>query len=91
VNIKNEKIKNMKKVLMIVSNTALKDSISPNDEIQKKEMNNRTYTTQNKSIYGDGEHEVYVMTYAEFGSRVITNNDFIEEFNLIICDDFNKI
>ena len=79
------------KSLMIVSNTALKDSISPNDEIQKKEMNNRTYTTQNKSIYGEGEHEVYVMTYAEFGSRVITNNDFIEDFNLIICDEIHSL
>lgn len=54
-------------------------------------MNNRTYTTQNKSIYGEGEHEVYVMTYAEFGSRVITNNDFIEEFNLIICDEIHSL
>jgi len=39
---------------MLVSNTALKNSISPDDNEIKIKRGDRTYTTQNRVIYGEG-------------------------------------
>jgi len=44
-----------KKILMLVSNTALKNSISPDDNEIKIKRGDRTYTTQNRVIYGEGD------------------------------------
>ena len=79
------------KVLMLVSNTALKNSISPNDNEIKKKKGDRTYTTQNKKVYGEKEYEVHVMSYAEFGKRVRRNNDFIEDISQIFCDEIHSL
>jgi len=77
--------------LLLVSNTTLKDSISPSDDRTKKIIGNRTYTTQNKNKFGEGNHETYVMSYAEFGKKVETNNQFIEKFSLVICDEIHSL
>lgn len=80
-----------KKSLMLVSNTTLKDSISPNNEARKVNLGERTYTTQSTSKHGEGNHEVYVMSYAEFGKKVEPNNNFIKDFSLIICDEIHSL
>ena len=76
---------------MLVSNTTLKDSLSPKDESRKIEAKNRRYTTQNKSIHGEGLHETYVMSYAEFGKMVESNDDILNEYSLIICDEIHSL
>jgi len=79
------------KVLMLVSNTTLKNSIAPdNDELKKSKADN-TYTTQNKSKYGNGEYEIYVMSYAEFGNKIRLNDDFVSEYNQIFCDEIHSL
>lgn len=83
--------KTSKKSLMLVSNTTLKDSLSPKDESRKIEAKNRRYTTQNKSIHGEGLHETYVMSYAEFGKMVESNDDILNEYSLIICDEIHSL
>lgn len=79
------------KVLMLVSNTALKNSISPNDNELKKVRADRTYTSQNKSVYGDKSYEIHVMSYAEFGKLVKTNNEFIDNIKQIFCDEIHSL
>lgn len=79
------------KSLMLVSNTALKDSTSPNNNEIKEIMGKRTYTTQNKKLYGEGTHEMNVMSYAEFGKKVETNDKFIRKFDIIICDEIHSL
>ena len=79
------------KILMLVSNTALKNSISPDDDVIKKIRGDRTYTTQNKRKYGDEKYEIYVMSYAEFGNKIRINNEFVKEINKIFCDEIHSL
>lgn len=77
--------------LMLVSNTALKDSISPPDTESKKRKGNRTFTTRHKYIYGEGSHRVHVMSYAEFGAKVRHEDNFTEKFKTIFCDEIHSL
>lgn len=77
--------------LMLVSNTALKDSISPSETEAKRRKGNRTYTSKHKSIYGEGSHKIHVMSYAEFGSRVRHEDNFTEKFKTIFCDEIHSL
>lgn len=77
--------------LMLVSNTALKEAISPSTMEAKKRKGNRTYTTRHKYIYGEGSHSVYVMSYAEFGARVRHEDNFTEKFKTIFCDKIHSL
>lgn len=79
------------KVLMLVSNTTLKNSIAPDNDEIKKNRGDNTYTTQNKNKYGDGDYEVYVMSYAEFGNKIRLNDDFVSEYNQIFCDEIHSL
>ncbi|HHT98014.1 MAG TPA: DEAD/DEAH box helicase family protein [Clostridiales bacterium] len=79
------------KVLMLVSNTALKDSVSPKDNVSKEKMADRTFTTQNRTIYGKGEYKIHVMSYAEFGRRIEINNNFIKDIKQIFCDEIHSL
>lgn len=83
--------KDPKNCLMLVSNTALKNSISPEDNETRRIKSNRTYTTQNKNVYGEQEYTIYVMSYAEFGSRIRINDDFLEDFEYIFCDEIHSL
>ena len=78
-------------VLILVSNTALKDSVAPNKNSVKKERADRRYTSKNKNIYGDKKHNAYVMSYSEFGERVRYNNKFAEKFSKIFCDEIHSL
>ena len=80
-----------KKILMLVSNTALKNSIAPDDNEIKVKRGDRTYTTQNRVIYGEGNLKVHVMTYAEFGERLRPHKDFAKEFHQIFCDEIHSL
>lgn len=78
-------------VLMLVSTTSLKESISPSNEELKSVAKNRTFTTRNKSLYGNKKYKIHVMSYAEFGSKVIANDDFIKKFTMVFCDEIHSL
>lgn len=79
------------KILMLVSNTTLKNAICPDDDELRKENGHRMYTTQNKKKYGEENYEIHVMSYAEFGNRIKINNDFVENVVQIYCDEIHSL
>lgn len=87
---------NCQQMIMLVSNTSLKDHIAPYDSNSRKEKAlagkfKRVYTTQNEAVYGDETYKIHVMTYAEFGSRIFLNNDFVEQVDKIFCDEIHSL
>lgn len=86
-----------KKILYLTSNTALKDSLCPNDnEIRKaladKEESVCFYTSENETKYGDRDYSVHVMTYSEFGGRVTPpHQTFTDDIELIFCDEIHSL
>ena len=82
---------NNKEKLMLVSNTTLKNSIAPDDDEIKKIKSDKLYTTQNKKVYGELDYKMHVMSYAEFGNRIRSNNDFTEKFDQIFCDEIHSL
>lgn len=86
-----------KKILYLTSNSALKDSICPNNNEMRKELALRGesigfYTTANKSRYGGISRKVHVMTYSEFGERISpANQTFTEDVELIFCDEIHSL
>lgn len=72
------------KRLMLVSTESLKDKLGELEE---------TYTTQDiiKKKFGITDEDIYIMTYAEFGYKVLWNNEFIEDFSVILCDEIHSL
>ena len=85
------------KALYLTSNTALKDSLCPdNNEVRKalaeKGESVKFYTSKNKKRYGDKPYSVHVMTYKEFGERVQRPYEtFTKDFSLIFCDEIHSL
>ena len=86
-----------KKVIYLTSNSALKDSICPNDNHIRKVLADkgesvRFFTTENKSKFGDAKYSVHVMTYAEFGGRIHPpHQTFTDDVGLIFCDEIHSL
>lgn len=84
-------------VLYLTSNTALKDSLCPNDNKLRKEFaeNGQSinfFTTENKKRYGDSAYNVHLMTYHEFGKRIESPNEvFTKNKYLIFCDEVHSL
>lgn len=79
------------KALMLVSNTALKDSISPQSTFDRKKKANNTFTTKNKTSIGNEKYTIHVMTYKEFGKKVRFNDSFLEEHKYVFCDEIHSL
>lgn len=86
------------KMIWLVSNNALKEYVSPNDSDNRKAKaeigkHKRTFTTQNNAIYGEGNYEIHVMTYAEFGKRIFmdVNDNFTSGVSKIFCDEIHSL
>lgn len=86
------------KMIWLVSNSALKEHIAPNNNEERKARASigkakRIYTTQNEARYGDGNYEIHVMTYAEFGQRIFLDLDgnFTKNVNKIFCDEIHSL
>lgn len=85
------------KALYLTSNTALKDSLAPEDnEIRKRLASEGNsvgfFTSSNKNRYGGKPYSVHVMTYHEFGSRIKAPYEtFTDEFELIFCDEIHSL
>lgn len=85
------------KALYLTSNSALKDSLCPDNNIIRKALADKGesvcfYTTANKSRYGDKPYKVHVMTYAEFGERVMPpHQTFTDDIELIFCDEIHSL
>lgn len=83
--------------LYLTSNTALKDSVCPNDNSLRKmlAMNGESvkfFTSSNKNRYGDKLYNVHVMTYREFGVRVKPpHQTFTDKFDVIFCDEIHSL
>ena len=83
--------------LYLTSNTALKDSLCPNDNAVRKSLADKGesvkfFTSANKNRYGDKPYSVHVMTYREFGERVQKpHQKFTEKFSLIFCDEIHSL
>lgn len=82
---------NCKKTILLVSNTTLKDSISPQDDKLREILGNRTFTSQNERVYGVGEQKIHVMSYSEFGKRIEIHNDILEDVSQIFCDEIHSL
>lgn len=68
------------KVLMLVSNTALKDSLC----IENKE-------SYNKTMHINHSYKMDIMTYHEFGSKIRMNDIFAKQFKIIFCDEVHSL
>lgn len=85
------------KALYLTSNTALKDSVSPNNNETRKQMAKegksvKFFTTENKNSYGNKPYNVHVMTYHEFGRRILSpNQTFTDDIDLIFCDEIHSL
>lgn len=79
------------KALLLVSNTTLKNSVSPDDYKTKIKRADKTFTTQNKSSFGPQKYSIHVMSYSEFGSRVRINDKFIKDIKKIFCDEIHSL
>lgn len=84
-------------VLYLTSNTALKDSLAPDDNSLRKEFADKGvsinfFTSGNKERFGNAPYSVHVMTYHEFGIKVSNPNEtFTKDKNLIFCDEIHSL
>lgn len=72
------------KKLVLVSTTSLKDSYG--NEVG-------TFTTQDlrRKHFNITDEDSYVMSYAEFGSKVKWETDFIKDYSVISCDEIHSL
>lgn len=85
------------KIIYLTSNTALKDSICPNnnetrESMAKKDKSINFFTSENKKRYGNKPYSVHVMTYHEFGKRILSpNQEFTKNVDLFFCDEIHSL
>lgn len=79
------------KILMLVSNLALKNSIVPQNKQVRIENGDSVYTTQDKTFYGDSDKKTHVMSYSEFGNKIRFNDDFLANVSQIFCDEIHSL
>lgn len=53
-------------------------------------LNDRTYNKDNL-LYGFDDYQVEVMTYKAFGRKIRFNNDLIERYDRIFCDEVHSL
>lgn len=79
------------KILILVSNTTLKDSVCPNNLELRKKIGHRMYTSKNQNKYGEEDYKIHVMTYAEFGEKIKANGEFVKDIKQIHCDEIHSL
>lgn len=77
--------------LHLVSNSALKESICPEENEDRRLKSNNTFTSSNPNCYGDNKYKIHVMTYSEFGARVKYIDTFIDNVDYIFCDEAHSL
>lgn len=86
-------------ILYLTSNTALKDSICPNESairesLAKSGKSIKFYTSGNTKRYGSRKYNVHVMTYHEFAGRLeiaSQRKEFLSKISLIFCDEIHSL
>lgn len=84
-------------IIYLTSNTALKDSLCPQDNKIRKILaengeSKGFYTSSNRSRFGDVPYKVHVMTYSEFGEKIHhPDPEFIKNVGLIFCDEIHSL
>lgn len=85
------------KIIYLVSNTTLKDSVCPNDNKIREEIANqgrseKMFTSLNKRRYGKKPYNIHVMSYHEFGDRIFSpQQTFTKDVGLIFCDEIHSL
>ena len=86
-----------KKIIYLTSNTALKDSVCPNDNETRNALADKGvslgfFTSGNKKKIGNVPYSVHVMTYSEFGERIHhPNEEIVEDVKIIFCDEIHSL
>lgn len=86
-----------KKIIYLTSNTALKDSVCPNDNKIRKAFADKGvslgfFTSGNKKKIGNVPYSVHVMTYSEFGERIHhPNEEVVKNVEIIFCDEIHSL
>lgn len=86
-----------KNIIYLTSNTALKDSLCPDDNEIRKILaeageSKGFFTSSNKNRFGNVPYKVHVMTYSEFGERIHhPDPEFIKNVGLIFCDEVHSL
>lgn len=89
-------VKDGDKIYYLVSNTALKDSVCPKSNKERKRLSEDEkslgfFTTQNKENFGNVSYKVHVMTYSEFGKIVAFDDVEAEKSPVIFCDEIHSL
>ena len=86
-----------KKIIYLTSNTALKDSVCPNDNETRNVLSDKGvslgfFTSGNKEKIGNVPYSVHVMTYSEFGERIHhPSEEVVEDVEIIFCDEIHSL
>lgn len=86
-----------KDIIYLTSNTALKDSLCPDDNeirkiLAKAGESKGFFTSANKNRFGNVPYKVHVMTYSEFGERIHhPDPQLIKNVGLIFCDEIHSL
>lgn len=84
-------------VLYLVSTTSLKDAVAPSSSKKRAKRVEEGkslgfYTSSNKERFGDVDYGVHVMTYHEFGGKILSPQEtFTEKFDIIFCDEIHSV
>lgn len=78
-------------VLLLVSTTSLKDKLVPVSETEREKLGSRMYSTKRKNVYGNGSYKILVMTYAEFGNKIMYKSKFANQYKQIFCDEIHSL
>lgn len=79
------------KKILLISNTALKNSLCPEDYKNLESLD--LYTTVGERMLSKQKTKtgMHVMSYAEFGSRIKYKNDFLKNVSQIYCDEIHSL
>lgn len=77
--------------LMLLSTTSLKDSLSVHEETFTSRDFIDADQSKRRELMGVENNNVHIMTYAEFGGRIMWNDDFPESYDVIFCDEIHSL
>lgn len=84
-------------IIYLVSNTTLKDSICPNNNVERERVasegkSQKMFTTSNRKRYGSKPYNIHVMSYHEFGDRIFSPQQTLtKDVGLIFCDEIHSL
>lgn len=82
--------------VMLVSNRYLKEDVCPHNTEMRRNLANdgeseMMFTTRNRRYFGTKNYKVHVLTYSEFGYKIMDNDNFMEDVNMLFCDEIHSL